>query len=173
MHNKGLVHRDLKPDNLLLDNEFNLLVADFGFAAPVEGRDGSGYLRSYVGTKPYMAPEMHLGKPYKGEVVDIFAAAVILFIMVAGTPPFSLAKDDDGYYKTIISKKFELFWRYHIRGKPSGQYFFSEDFKNLMQHMLSNDPTERLSIQEIKEHPWYKGPVATKAEAYEECKVRR
>ena len=59
-HQNGVAHRDLKPENLLLCNNFNLKIADFGFAAPVEGRDSSGNLTTKLGTLNYMAPEIHL-----------------------------------------------------------------------------------------------------------------
>ena len=57
-HSEGVSHRDLKPENILLDDQFNIRVADFGFAAPVEGRTGYGYLITKTGTKNYMAPEL-------------------------------------------------------------------------------------------------------------------
>lgn len=82
-HSNGVAHRDLKPENLLLDENFVLKLADFGFAGPMEGRDGSGFLHTRLGTKNYMAPEIHEGKPYNGSSVDLFALGIILFIMVA------------------------------------------------------------------------------------------
>jgi len=63
-HRAGVAHRDLKPENLMLDSNFNLKIADFGFAAPVEGRDQTGFLSTPLGTPNYMAPEIHLKKHY-------------------------------------------------------------------------------------------------------------
>lgn len=63
-HRKGIAHRDIKPENILVDSSLNLKVADFGFAAPTAGRDGSGELKTCLGTAQYMAPEIHLKKPY-------------------------------------------------------------------------------------------------------------
>ena len=58
LHCKGFSHRDLKPENILLDQNFNVKLVDFGFALQLEGRDGSGFMNSYVGTPAYMAPEL-------------------------------------------------------------------------------------------------------------------
>lgn len=63
-HTSGVAHRDLKPDNLLLDKDYNIKIADFGYAAPTIGADGSGFLSSNVGTRPYMAPEIHNNQLY-------------------------------------------------------------------------------------------------------------
>lgn len=66
-HDKGVAHRDLKPENIMLDRSFNMKIVDFGFAAPINGRDGSGLLQTQLGTHSYMAPEIHSGSPYEGK----------------------------------------------------------------------------------------------------------
>ena len=102
VHDNGITHRDLKPENLMLDENYNLKVADFGFAAPVLGRDGvSGTLHTYLGTSNYMAPEIHQRLPYQGPSVDLFAASIILFIMVAQHPPFNRAMPNDPFYNCL------------------------------------------------------------------------
>ena len=83
-----------------------------------------------------MAPEINEGKPYSGAAVDLFASAIILFITVAGGPPFAVAQKDEFYYKIICAEKYDTFWRYHCQKKPDAKNFFSSDFKDLMQRML-------------------------------------
>ena len=173
LHSKGYAHRDLKPENVLLDDKFNLLLADFGFATRLSGKDGSGKLRSILGTESYMAPEIHSKSPYIGTSVDLFAAGIILFIFITGHPPFNQAKTNDRYYQLICMNNHEKFWQYHSRKKPNGEEFFSEDFKNLINSLLAYDPTHRLSMAEIKAHKWYNSPTATKEEILEEFSQRK
>ena len=77
-HKLHVVHRDLKLENILVDDQFNLKLADFGFAT-YKSIDA---LTSYRGTMTYMAPEIKEGKTYKGTQVDLFSLGVILFIIV-------------------------------------------------------------------------------------------
>ena len=108
-----------------------------------------------------MAPEIHARVPYSGVNVDLFASGIILFIMIAGTPPFSKAKPDDPYYRLLVNNMHEKFWNSHSKSKPNGAAFFSGEFKNLIDAMLAYDPNQRPSIAEIKAHAWYNGPVPT------------
>ena len=111
MHNKGLAHRDLKCDNIFLDKKFNLILADFGIAGPIQGRDGSGKLKTYIGTSNYKAPEIISEKPYVGSQVDIFALGIVLFVMVMRCNPFNEADAaKDAYYRAIKNNQMVKFW---------------------------------------------------------------
>ena len=158
-HSASVAHRDLKPENLLLDNNYVLKIADFGFAAPVEGRDGGGYLHTKLGTLNYMAPEIHVKAPYQGKQVDLFAAAVILFIMVAQHPPFTTATNSDPFYKCIAGNRSDIFWRTHCKNKPNGENFFSPELKELLTCMLQLEPSHRPSMSEVMAHAWMQGPT--------------
>lgn len=133
-HGKGVTHRDLKPENLLLDENYVLKLADFGFAGPIQGRDGSGFLKTKVGSTNYMAPEINEEKPYSGRQADLFSLGVILFILVTQNPPFTAATLQDPFYKAIAQNKWTSFWKVHSKSKPQG--FFSEEFKVLIVQML-------------------------------------
>jgi serine/threonine protein kinase len=85
--------------------------------------------------------------------VDIFAAAIILFIMVSEHPPFTAARPDDPYYKCIAAERADVFWRTHLKDKPSPN-FYSDEFKNLIESMLHLDASSRPSIDEIMAHAW-------------------
>lgn len=115
----------------------------------MKGKDGTGILRTKLGTEGYMAPEIPT-KKYEGKSVDIFASGVILFIMYAGNPPFEKATPTDPYYKILKEKKYDIFWKAHSRKRPVG--FFSEKFKDLFQRLVAFEPSERLKIEEIAAH---------------------
>lgn len=98
MHGKRVVHRDLKLENILIDDQLNLKVADFGFAC----YKSIDTLKSYRGTMTYMAPEIKEGKQYKGTEVDVFSIGVILFIIVQGIFPFKEARKEEYFYNLLL-----------------------------------------------------------------------
>lgn len=167
LHNKGISHRDMKPDNIMLDDEFNVKIADFGFSSK------SASNQSFKGTRSYMAPEILIGAKYYGSMVDIFAVGIILFIMVTQIPPFQMAHPKDGWYKFVCSNRMDKFWKYHTQNLPEGSPPFSKSFKDMMNWIFNFDHTTRPSLAEIKAHEWYNGPVATKEEIKEEFEQRR
>lgn len=119
-----------------------------------------------------MAPEIHLKQPYQGRSVDLFAAAIILFIMVAAHPPFTTAEPNDPFYRCIAASRADIFWRTHCKSKEEGDKFFSEEFKELVQAILQLDPVHRPSIPEILAHTWMQGEMPTDEEIREEF-IRR
>jgi len=96
----GVSHRDLKPANIMLDEEYNVKVADFGLATEVSGNNSdTGFLTMKAGTKGYMAPEIaEKNSEYRGYQADLFALGVILFVLHSGERPFDVADKDDFYY---------------------------------------------------------------------------
>ena len=153
MHEKGYAHRDLKPENLILDKDFNLKITDFGFAAPIEGRDCSGLLSTQLGTASYMAPEIHLGKPYEGAKVDLFASAIILFVILTQRPPFASANPNDPHYRLLAANRADIFWQAHAQAEQ-GNDIYSAEFKDLFQKLMALNPAQRPTIADIRAHPW-------------------
>jgi len=116
-----------------------------------------------------MAPEIHLKKAYKGQEVDLFAIAIILFIMVSGHPPFEKAKAGDRFYKFLNGNRDDVFWRTHSRNKQGG---YSDNLKNLLTTMWQPNASQRLTTANICGHPWMQEPVATIQEVQQEFGMR-
>jgi len=112
MQSKGVAHRDLKLENILVDSELNIKIADFGFATFKKVNQ----LESYSGTMTYMAPEIKESKQYDGKKTDMFSIGVILFILVQGIFPFKEAKKDDICYSLIYNNELDKYWE-KIGGK--------------------------------------------------------
>lgn len=137
MQSKNVAHRDLKLENIMVDEKLNLVLGDFGFAT----FKNVNCLKSYRGTKTYMAPEIKAGKIYDGMKTDIFSLGVILFIIVQCLFPFAEAKQDDYYYRLLLNGELEKYWE-----KTNGASL-SPEFKDLVLRMVSHDPAKRPTIE--------------------------
>ena len=149
----------------MLDSNFELKINDFGFTIPIEGRDGTGVLRTRLGTTQNMAPEMHektqgsTRPKYSGAAVDIFAASTLAFTMLSQHPPFLVAHKTDNWYKYFLKNTTKSFWAKHEAQHSAG--FYSNDFKEFFNAMVQSDPTMRPSVLELLAHKWMEGPVPT------------
>jgi serine/threonine protein kinase len=144
MHSRKVVHRDLKLENILVDDNLNLKLADFGFSC-YKNIDA---LQSYRGTMTYMAPEIKEGKQYKGQNVDMFSIGVILFIIVQGIFPFKEARKEEYFYNLLLQGKTDQYFQ-----KVNGTGL-SEDFKDLILRLFSYDGDSRPQVEQIRNHPW-------------------
>lgn len=156
IHDQGYAHRDLKIENLLFDQNFDLKIADFGFSIKLYGGKGDGVLDHILGTVCYMAPELHAKAPYNGKCVDIFAAGIILFILLSGHRPFDKGYFTNEDYLNIVKHNHEKFWFKIVKEKLKGNQIFSKNFQNLVNFMFAFDPTKRPSLVEIQNHRWYR-----------------
>ncbi|KAI9187914.1 Protein kinase [Blastocladiella emersonii ATCC 22665] len=138
-HRHRIVHRDLKPENLLLDARRHLKVADFGLSNTLH--DGN-FLNTSCGSPNYAAPEVIAGKLYAGPEVDVWSCGVILYVMLVGRLPF-----DDDYIPSLFQKI--------SGGVFSIPPFVSPDARSLLLAMLVVDPLRRISIPEIRRHPFF------------------
>lgn len=104
IHNKNICHRDLKPDNILLEREqMQVKIIDFGFSVSTEKK-----LTTFCGTPSYMAPEIVKRKEYSGKSVDLWAAGVILFQMVYGRCPFR-GNTEQELYRNIARGQYKWY----------------------------------------------------------------
>ena len=139
IHSENIVHRDLKPENLLLGKYNILKIIDFGLSNFCET---DNFLETPCGSPCYASPEMVSGKKYNGHTIDIWSTGIILFAMMCGYLPFE-DQDNDILFKKILKCKIKY---------PE---YLSDMAVDLMKKILVREPEKRISLEEIKLHPYY------------------
>ena len=140
-HRFNIAHRDLKPENILLDKDHNIKIADFGMAAwQVNKQDGMLY--TSCGSPHYAAPEIINGEPYNGSAADIWSCGIILFALLSGKLPF-----DDEDCTALLGKV--------MVGKFVMPQCIDPLAQDLIRKMLVTDVRKRITMSEIKQHPFY------------------
>ncbi|XP_016529065.1 MAP/microtubule affinity-regulating kinase 4 isoform X5 [Poecilia formosa] len=137
-HTKNIVHRDLKAENLLLDADANIKIADFGFSN--EFTLGNK-LDTFCGSPPYAAPELFQGKKYDGPEVDVWSLGVILYTLVSGSLPF------DGQNLKELRERV-------LRGKYRVPFYMSTDCEGILRRFLVLNPAKRCTLEQVMKDKW-------------------
>ena len=140
MHEKHIIHRDIKLDNILLDGDGYIKIGDFGVSKLTKPGE---IIMDQCGTPAYIAPEILLDEGYLGSGVDIWSSGVVLYSMLYGTVPFK-GNSMPELHRLIIDGKFEM------------KDDISADARDLIKKILTLDPVSRLNSQEILDHRWMK-----------------
>lgn len=150
-HQNGVAHRDIKPQNLLLDKDGNLKVSDFGLSALPEQLE-NGLLHTACGTPAYTAPEVVCRRGgYDGSKADAWSCGVILYVFLAGYLPF----DDSNLvamYKKVHRRDYQF---------PA---WISKPARHVIFQLLDPNPSTRMSIEALMQHAWFKKSLQEKAE---------
>jgi len=137
-HGLGVVHRDLKLENLLLDSDGNVKIADFGFS---NIKPNNMMCSTFVGSEAYTAPEIHAFEEYSGPAADIWSLGVIIVTILTGCHPFQDPNDAVKFHK-IETAEVEI---------PES---VSTEAKDLIRTILKRKPSERPTIAQLWKHPW-------------------
>ena len=162
-HDSNICILDIKLDNILLDDNYNPILCDFGFGKKIQDKINDK-ITGKIGTEIYMAPEVFSNiKPYDGFQVDIFNLGIALYISITGKTNFCALKNNETT-KLLFQRKYPRFWETlgDIKNK------LSETFRNLFIEMTLYKPSERITINQILENDWFTGLNDEKIKELEE-----
>ncbi|XP_004252954.1 CBL-interacting serine/threonine-protein kinase 1 isoform X1 [Solanum lycopersicum] len=142
-HDKGVFHRDLKLENVLIDGGRNIKITDFGLSALPQHLRDDGLLHTTCGSPNYVAPEVLSNRGYNGATSDTWSCGVILYVILTGFLPF-----DDRNLAVLYQKIF--------KGDAPIPKWLSQGAKNLIKRILDPNPQTRITMAEIKEDEWFK-----------------
>jgi len=169
LHSKGIAHLDIKPENLLMDEDYTLKITDFDLSYMKS--DGNVQTR---GTKNYRAPEIFNQCCQDPEAADVYSAGIVLFMLkCGGVLPYYEEPPMKGPDLAVMKEDHpEMFWETHCRHGDKLPSFFNEDFRSLFLGMTKFNPEERATISQVKSSKWYNGDIYSRDELREFMKGR-
>ncbi|XP_078064481.1 phosphorylase b kinase gamma catalytic chain, skeletal muscle/heart isoform-like [Mustelus asterias] len=148
LHKRSIIHRDVKTENILMDDDMHIRLSDFGFACHLKQGEK---LRDLCGTPGYLAPElltcsMDETHPGYGKEVDMWSAGVVMYTLLAGSPPF-------WHRKQMVMLRMIMEGKYHMTSNEWDDR--SDTVKELIARMLTVDPVRRITAEEALNHPFF------------------
>jgi len=165
LHSRHIVHRDLKLENLLLDQKGDIVITDFGFANNSR-KNPSGLLSTSCGSPCYAAPELVINDNYVGEAADIWSCGIILYAMLCGYLPF----DDDP--NNPDGENLDLLYKYILESQLTFPEYVSEDAQDLVCGMLIPDPEKRWPMEKVINHRWLRNSQYAKEKMNEAMNMK-
>jgi serine/threonine protein kinase len=144
---KNIAHRDIKTENLFLNDDFEIKIGDFGFSKIVSS--DNKLTKTSLGTPGYEAPEVIEGKFYKPMAYDMFSLGIVLFTITYGFPPFKEARKTDSHYRYVAYNKKDVFWEKH-----SKRISPSTNFKILINSLIEYDFNTRATVKDVFNSIW-------------------
>jgi carbon catabolite-derepressing protein kinase len=159
LHQKGYAHMDLKLENILIGEHFQLKITDFNLTCKKEDLD-----LCTEGTVNYRAPEVIDGRCKDLFAADVYSAGVLLFCFKSHLYPYleKPSKDEIDFFTMILNKDKE-FWVQHPKSVDD-PLFFDKNFKELFVSMTEKNPSKRATLEEVKKTKWFRGPVYSQQE---------
>ncbi|XP_054807599.1 CBL-interacting serine/threonine-protein kinase 1 [Prosopis cineraria] len=142
-HDKGVFHRDLKLENVLVDAKGNIKITDFGLSALPQHFRADGLLHTTCGSPNYVAPEILSNKGYDGTTSDTWSCGVILYVILTGYLPF-----DD--------RNLAVLYQRILKGDVQMPKWLSPGAKNMIKRILDPNPSTRITMSGIKQDEWFK-----------------
>lgn len=167
LHSEGIAHLDIKLENLLLGEDFSLKIADFGLSDKINDKR---LLNSCGGTANYRGPEVLSKSCVNDQAVDVYAAGICVYALLAGAFPF--IEEGEGQNRYLFRydaflEDNEGFWREN-QELMGGKIQFKASFKELVNRMWRKNPSDRITLEEIKASTWYNEPIYTLQELQEQ-----
>lgn len=153
LHGAGIFHADLRPENILLDTQFNPKISYFALSRIFRQNNVNIPMNGYFGTRNYKAPQRFLNVPYNGDKADIFSLGVILFFLVTHLSPFPSARNDDLYYRQIRNKNENKYW--NMLPNEIQTYNLSPEVKRLFFRMVAFNEDDRPTLDQILADHWF------------------